>query len=309
MQGIWPILYAYFDGADRLDRTAMRRQVEVALRCGAPGVAVLGLATEVNKLSFDEKRCVVEWAAADLGGAAPLALTLSGATVEEQIELARVGLEARAGWFILQPPAGAKPAEAELADFFGSVLARLAELAPQVPAGIQNAPEFLGVGLGPQRLAALRHGHPNLKFLKGEAPAVIIEQTVQRLGPEFPVLNGRGGLELIDNLRAGCAGMIVAPDCAWEQQRVAELLAAGRDEEAERLYAAILPGIVFVMQSLEALIVYGKRIAAWRGGFDVLHDRRCQLEATAFGLKIARRFAEALGPLPGCAMTPVPREN
>ena len=29
----------------------------------------------------------------------------------------------------------------------------------------------------------------------------------------LPVLNGRGGLELIENLQAGCSGMIVAPDC------------------------------------------------------------------------------------------------
>ncbi|HRO58229.1 MAG TPA: dihydrodipicolinate synthase family protein, partial [Burkholderiaceae bacterium] len=45
MRGIWPILFAYFDSQGRLDREAMRRQVQAALGWGAPGVAVLGVAT------------------------------------------------------------------------------------------------------------------------------------------------------------------------------------------------------------------------------------------------------------------------
>ncbi|MCP3724373.1 hypothetical protein M3I53_14750 [Paraburkholderia sp. CNPSo 3272] len=39
--GIYPILYAFFDRDNRLDRAAMRRQVEAAVRGGAPGIAVL----------------------------------------------------------------------------------------------------------------------------------------------------------------------------------------------------------------------------------------------------------------------------
>ena len=77
-------------------------------------------------------------------------------------------------------------------------------------------------------------------------------------------------------------------------------------EEAEAHYARILPTVVFVMQSLDTLVVYGKRIAAWRSGIDVLHDRRCALQPTPFGIKTAKRFAEQLGPLPGCLMYPSP---
>jgi 4-hydroxy-tetrahydrodipicolinate synthase len=129
---------------------------------------------------------------------------------------------------------------------------------------------------------------------------VIIERTVQAVGPEFPVLNGRGGMELIDNLRAGCSGMIVAPDCAHEQSHIAHLYASGHIQQAQAAYERILPTITFVMQSLETLVVYGKRIAAWRCGMDVHHDRQCALTPTAFGLAAARRFAQQLGPLPGC---------
>ena len=96
--------------------------------------------------------------------------------------------------------------------------------------------------------------------------------------------------------------MIVAPDCAWEQLQIAKHYAAGDIDQAAAHYARILPTIVFVMQSLETLVIYGKRIAAWRCGMDVQHDRRCALTPTPFGLAIARRYAEQLGPFPGCAM-------
>ena len=68
----------------------------------------------------------------------------------------------------------------------------------------------------------------------------------------------------------------------------------GHEHDAESLYAQTLPEIVFVMQSLETLTCYGKRIAAWRMGFDVQHDRGAR--ATPFGIECARRFAQRLGP-------------
>ncbi len=305
MQGIWPILYAYFVKSGQLDRAAMQVQVRAALASGAPGVAVLGLATEVNKLTPAEKRAIIEWAAADLGTAGRLAVTVSGATTGEQVELARDAVAVGASYLILQPPvrpAGPMPA-ADLEAFFIAVLETVGGMAPDVAVGIQNAPGFLGVGLDVEALARLRLRCPNFRFLKGEASAVVIERTIAALGPGFPVLNGRGGMELPDNLRAGCRGMIVAPDCAAEQHEIARLFAGGDVAAAEQLYRRILPAIAFVMQSLDTLVVYGKRIAGWRMGIDVVHDRQCTLVPTPFGLAIARRYAEELGPLPGSGST------
>jgi len=306
MHGIWPILYAYFTKAGTLDRQAMRRQVQTALRSGSPGVAILGWATEVNKLSVQEKHDVIVWASEDLAGVAPMAVTISGPSVQEQLKLADVALDYGARYLLLQPPPPKEVpiAEAELELFFQSVLDGLAKMSPETVVGIQNAPEFLGIGLDAPALARLRSRCGNLCFLKGEAPSVIIEKTVQSVGPNFPVLNGRGGMELIDNMRAGCAGMIVAPECAFEQARIADLYSCGAIGEAQAQYERVLPAITFVMQSLETLVVYGKRIAAWRTGMDVQHDRQCALTPSAFGLSAARRYARRLGPLPGCTLHP-----
>lgn len=290
--GIYPILYAFFDRDNQLDRGAMRRQIEVAVAAGSPGVAVLGLATEVNRLTLEEREKVIQWAREDSGGKLSLAVTITGSSIEAQRAFAHYAVSQGANWLILQPPpkadTGPQP-ESFYFDFFSGVMDGL-----DVPVGIQNAPEYLGVGLSPEALERLAADRPNFRVLKGEGPAIVLAETVARIGHLMPILNGRGGMELIDNLRAGCAGMIVAPDCFDWQQRIYDAFVEGDLEQAEALYRRVLPAIVFVMQSLDTLICYGKRIAAWRMGLDVQHDRG--LAPTPFGIACARRFADDLGP-------------
>lgn len=102
--GIYPMLYAFFRADGSLDRDAMRRQVRAALAGGAHGVAVLGLATEVGKLSPDERARLVDWVAEELAGRLPLAVTIAPGSVEDQVVAGRAAEAAGADWVILQPP-------------------------------------------------------------------------------------------------------------------------------------------------------------------------------------------------------------
>ena len=165
-----------------------------------------------------------------------------------------------------------------------------------VPAGIQNAPELIGVGLSPAGIATLARSHANFRVLKAEAPAVAIERIVAETGGRLAVFNGRGGLELPDNLRAGCAGVIPAPDCFEAQVAIHAAMQNGDEAEAERLYRDILPAIAFVMQGVDNLVCYGKRLAAARMGGVAVFDRAPCLVPTAFGEAVVARLAAALGP-------------
>lgn len=290
-RGIWPILYAFFTREGGLDRAAMRLQARAVLAAGAPGMAVMGLATEVGKLSPAERRQVVEWAAEDLGGRIPLAVTIFGATPEEQGEAVRQAAQCGAAWVVLQPPRIPGISEAALVDFFSTVIDR-----SPIPAGIQNAPELIGIGLGPPAIAELARRCANFRVLKGEGPATLIARVVEETDGALAVFNGRGGLELPDNLRAGCAGLIPAPDCFEAQIAIHDAMRRGDEDEAERLYREILPAIVFVMQSVDHLICYGKRLTAARLGLEVF-DRAPGLAPNAFGEAAVARFARALGPM------------
>jgi 4-hydroxy-tetrahydrodipicolinate synthase len=293
--GIYPMQYAFFDRGGALDRSAMRREVEAVLAGGALGVAVLGLGTEVGKLSGGERRTLIDWVAHDVAGRVPVAVTVAGATVDEQAALARHAHAAGAAWVILQPPPERGLPEARYAQFFSRVMDKV-----RLPVAIQNAPEYIGVGLGDEALLALARAHDNFVLLKGEGPALAIRRSIEALNGALRVFNGRGGLELPDNLRAGCAGLIPATDTFDFQVRIFELMRGGRAEDeiqAEAVYREVLPAIVFVMQSLDTLICYGKRLAALRMGLPEVYDRAPALAPTAFGLACVRRYANALGPL------------
>jgi len=286
--------YAFFDARGALDRAAMRRQAEAAVANGAHGVAILGLATEVSKLTDGERRALVDWVVEDIAGRIPVAVTVAGSSVAEQVDMARYAQRAGASWLILQPPRDPGRPEAYYESFFAQVMR-----AVDLPVAIQNAPEYTGIGLGDASLSRLVDGHPNFTLLKGEGPALTIRRTIEAVQGRLRVFNGRGGLELPDNLRAGCAGMVPATDTFDYQVRVYEAMRAGGDaiDRAEALYREVLPAIVFVMQSLDTLICYGKRLAALRLGLAEVFDRQPAMAPHPFGLECVRRYAGALGPL------------
>jgi 2-keto-3-deoxy-L-arabinonate dehydratase len=292
--GIYPMMYAFFRRDGSLDREVMRRQVVAVLRGGAHGIAVLGLATEASKLSGQERRQLVEWVTHDVAGAVPVAVTVSEPTMAAQAEFANWAKGKGASWVILQPPPERGMPEAWYVDFFAGVMERV-----EMPCAVQNAPEYIGVGLGPESIKALKERCTNFALLKGEGPMLSIRRVIEAVEGKLAVFNGRGGLELPDNLRAGCAGMIPATDTFDYQVKIFELMRRGGEDEraAEEIYQQVLPAIVFTLQSLDTLICYGKRVAALRLGVPEVYDRAPALQPTDFGLSCTRRYADRLGRL------------
>ena len=95
--GVYPMTYALFGSDGKLSRDAMRTQVKSMLAHGVHGVAILGMATEVNKLSTAERRMLMEWAAEDIAGKVPLSVTVAESNVEGQVEFVRAAKEVGRG--------------------------------------------------------------------------------------------------------------------------------------------------------------------------------------------------------------------
>ena len=290
--GTYPMLYAFFDADGRVRRDAVTRQIESSIACGASGIAVLGLGTEVHKLGRDERRELVEWTIADVAGRVPVVVTVADGNVPDMIESARFARNAGAGWLILQPPR--PPASgAHLVKFFGAIAD-----AVDCPVGIQNAPEFLGIGLTSADLLALNAAHPNVTVVKAESTALTVAAVIAEIAGRMRVLNGRAGFELLDNLRAGVDGMIPGTETIDLQVGIEHAMRAGDERRAEELYRKLLPAIAFVMQGLSTFLLYGKLIAAERLGIAPSENRIPSDIATPTGLAWAKRYAQELGPLP-----------
>lgn len=114
------------------------------------------------------------------------------------------------------------------------------------------------------------------------------------------VFDGRGGVAIIEALRAGAAGIIPGGECFDVLVKVYRQI-VGSDpkaaSEAERLHADVLPLQVFIMQSLDSLIVFGKQVLCRRLGPSETEPRIPCTPPTAFGTVTARRYADAQGRL------------
>ena len=186
--------------------------------------------------------------------------------------------------------------EDRLIDFFGAV----ADASP-VPVAIQNAPQYIGVGLAGAGLDRLSRDHPKVRLLKAEGSAVDTRSLIELTEGRIDVFQGRGGLEFTDVMRAGCVGLIPSVESCHVQSRMFELLQTGRAEDqaaAERLYAQLAPLIVFLMQSVGQFLCYGKRLTAQRIGIAEVHDRAPAQAPTRFGLECLARHAVVLDRLP-----------
>ncbi|MGI1660647.1 dihydrodipicolinate synthase family protein [Palleronia sp. KMU-117] len=289
--GTYPMLYAFFDDQGRLRADAVAPQVAAAVAAGAEGVAVLGLGTETHKLGRDERRALLDGTLAAAAGHLPVAVTISEGNLPDAIDAAREAAAAGAAWLILQPPR--PPASGtDLVAWFGQV----AEAAG-VPVAIQNAPEFLGIGLTPAEIARLHEAHPNVIAVKAECSALALGELRDAVGGGLRLLNGRAGLELTDNYRAGADGMIPGIETIDLQVAVARAMREGDEDRAETLYRRLLPTLAFIMQGVAQFVLYGKLIAAMRLGLEPGTHRLPSSPLSPRGLAWARRLAADLGPL------------
>lgn len=290
--GVYPMIYAYFDADGGLIQAPVKASVEAMIRHGVHGLAVLGLASEVNKLSRANRLQLLDWVCEANAGRVPLSVTVAENNVAGQIEFAGLAKERGANWLVLQPPPVSPIDESELLAFFSAVIDKV-----DLPVGIQNAPQYLGVGLSNAGLRELAHRHANFRLAKTEGSAVAIARLVEETEGMFDVFNGRGGFELPDVLRAGAAGVIPGGESFDIFVKVYDAMRAGHEEEAERHYREVLPLIVFLEESIDHLVTYGKQVAALRLNTEAGRPALPSTVCTPFGLAAIRRFADALGKL------------
>jgi len=295
-RGIYPILYTYFDAQERLDRDAMRKQVEACIRGGAHGIAILGFVGEYYKLTLAERRTIIEWVCEDVAGRVPVAVTVNEASVLAQLEVAKACEAAGVAWLILQPAQIKGLSEAAHVRFLGAVAA-----GTNLPVGIQNNPGSMDIALSTAALVTLNRNHPNCCLMKGEGHILYVKRLVDETAGAYDIFNGKAGLELPNTLRAGCVGMVPAPDAFDVHVKVWTLLEQGRQAEAEALHRTILPLYNFMMMpgTSEHYCWYGKALFARRAGIEVVHQRQPAAATDPFGEMIVAEYSQGLLSLAG----------
>ena len=165
---------------------------------------------------------------------------------------------------MIPAPVGSAASGSDLVSYFAAIAAEVS-----IPVMLQDAPAYLGVGLGAGLVAEVGRLAENVRLVKLEAGPAELGRWIEELGEDFAVWGGDGGVYQRDCLAIGAAGIIPGVDLVDRLVRVYELDGAGDVQAASALFAQLLPVLVFEMQSIDHYNACAKHVLRCRG---VLED-------------------------------------
>ncbi|HEY3612567.1 MAG TPA: dihydrodipicolinate synthase family protein [Gaiellales bacterium] len=288
--GIFPSIPTAFGSDGSLDLEAQAAVTRFSVECGAQGLLCFGLAGEVFRLTPGERRAALEVIVEAAAGRVPVLAGVGAESLHTSLVLARDARAAGADGVVIPPPVTTRPSRHELARYFAEIAA-----AGGLPAMVQDAPEFLGVELGPERVVALARSCTEIACVKLEAGPERIAEWVEAAAGELAVFGGNAGLYLLDTLEQGAAGIAPGADVTDELTAIYALWRAGDAAAAQRRFGRVLPLLVFESQGIEHFNACAKHLLVRRGVLTSSHMRAPTTGLSDLGRRLAERYFDQIG--------------
>ena len=262
--GVLAVLCTPFMPDESLDYDSLRRLTDHVLDEGAHAVVCLGLASETNRLSEEEKQLVVETVVEQVGDRVPVISGLQTSATVEAVRQARWLVEAGVVGLMVLPPPG--PVDAGGVVQFYTAVAD----AVDVPIMIQDCPQVVGYGLTAGMIAQMAERCSNIQYVKLEAQPAwpLMEALREQSGDRLAMLVGWGGIGFIEALERGAVGCMPGADAIGPMAQVYERYMAGDIEGARAVYAAILPVLVAKGANLQMFIQSAKHLLVRAGAIE-----------------------------------------
>lgn len=261
LQGVVPVVPTPFTSDEAIDFNALAGCVRFAADCHLSAVCLPAYASEFYKLSDAERRQVVQAAIRAAEGRIAVMAQANHPSARLAGELASEYEAMGASLISFALPRIFALKETDLLDY-ASVICR----ATKLPVMVQDFNPG-GPTVGAEFARRLVDACPNFCYLKleealmGAKIRAILEATGGRIG----VLEGWGGMYLLDLMPAGICGLIPGLGIADLVQRVWELARGGQDQEATAIFQVLLPQIMYSLQHSELFNWVEKRLLAARG--------------------------------------------
>jgi len=265
-RGIVPVVQTPFDSAGRVDLRGIDRLIEDAIAAGAAGFLAPAVASEVAYLEPREREQIVRRLAARIGGRVPLIVGASADDPDTCRQGAVLAAEVGAAAWLAAVPQALYARPQEVVPFF-----RQASAGCELPLVIQDF-QFGASGLSMETIRDLHQALPQLAGLKIETVPAGPKYTAvrQALGPDCFIAGGWAVMQMIEGLDRGVDAMIPESSMVRVYAAIHRLHAAGRRDEALRLFQALLPVLAFTNQELTTSIAFFKRLLVRKGIFT--HD-------------------------------------
>lgn len=261
-RGIFVIVCTPFTESYELDEASLRKQVRFCIEAGAHGLVGPANASEFPTLSDDERKRWMEIVIGETAGQIPVvAATTSGHTLPA-VALSRWAQQIGADGIMAMPPHILHPDADGCYAYYAALSAAL-----EIPICIQNYIGPLGTPMSAQLLASMCRELDQVQYLKEETlpEPRAISATLAAAGDACKgVFGGQGGIYLLDEYRRGAHGNMPACQATDVQVAIWDLLEAGDELGARKLFNQLLPLINF--ERMHGVAVY-KEVLYRRGIF------------------------------------------
>jgi 4-hydroxy-tetrahydrodipicolinate synthase len=264
LDGIVPILQTPFGLDGSPDIASLRRLADHVVRAGAAGLIYPAIASEVSKLSTEERRIGLEAVLAQVGGRVPVFAGVSAAGLEEARSLAQHAEASGAAGVLAQAPQAAAVDPVGLRDYFH----RLAG-GTGLTLMIQDL-DWQGGGIPLALIRQLFEELPSFRCIKVETvPAgPKYSRILAATGGRLHVSGGWAVTQMLDGLERGVHAFMPEGSMVAIYRAIMARFAAGDREEAQQLFERLLPVLAFSNQHIDVSIQFFKRVLVAKSIFE-----------------------------------------
>lgn len=261
LTGVLPVLQTPFDRSGSVDHGALRDQAEWCLGQGANGL-VVGMVSEVMRLDEDERAAVTGTLAAVAAPTEKAVVASVGAeSVRAAAERSRAAADAGATALMATPPMVLEADEVGLHRYYTGLAA-----ATDLPLVVQDASGYVGRPMAIAFQLSLLGELGERVLFKPEAHPLGQRLSLLRDGSDgrARILEGSGGIALVDSYHRGVVGTMPAADLCWAVIALWRALQQKNAETADLIHGP-LAALVSMQNSLDSYVAMEKHLLVWQG--------------------------------------------
>ena len=259
--GIVPVLPTPFDPQEQLDLDSLEGLVRFCAKKGFSAVCLPAYAGEFYKLSELERGMVIDAAVEAAGGEIQVMAQSNHYAGIHAGTIASTNQERGADVISVAVPRMFDISEADVYQFVADV------------AGLTSLPVLVqdfnpgGPTMSAETAKRIHADFPNFLYLKLEQPLMAprVAEILETTNGGVQVLEGWGGMYLLEGIAAGICGAMPALGVADILQQVYDLAVGDDRDSAMDLFQQVLPYLAFSLQNMELLLQMEKKLLVRRG--------------------------------------------
>lgn len=262
IQGVLPVFQTPFHSDLSIDFATLEQEIAWLYDQGANGI-VMGMVSETLRLSSQEREQLAA-AACQFGKTRGVVIISAGAeSAHTAVHYAQQAEAVGADAVMVIPPISVAAAEDEVKRYYEQILNAIT-----IPVIVQDASGYVGRPLPIAMQAGLWHAFGDRVLFKPEATPLGPRLSALReaTGGGAQVLEGSGGIALVDSYRRGIVGTMPGADLI---KGIVALWRALESGDEERVYQLSMPisAMIAIQTSLDAFIAVEKYLLVKQGIF------------------------------------------